>query len=365
MYLTLGVLALGLLFGVLLFFKHPFLEGNGSLACEQKISVIIPARNEEYNLPKILSDLKKQNKPVFEIICVNDSSDDNTADVALAHAAKLINVGEKPEGWVGKSWACQLGANHAQGDLLLFLDADVRLAPSAIEKLEQAQQKHNCVISVQPYHRAEKFYEQFSLFFNLIMVAANGVSNPFMRKNIGLFGPVILISKDEYRSIDGHLSAKNSIVDDLTLGEKLKSKEMPFKLFLGGKDISFRMYSGGFRQLLQGWTKNFATGASKTPLPLIGMIVLWLSTCFSAVIYFLNLITAYSVAKLIFAVVVYCIVTVELIFAARHIGSFKKWFIALFPLPLMAFLAIFLVSIFKKVFGINVKWKGRKIKPGS
>ncbi len=365
MYLTLAVLFLGLLFGVFLFFKHPFLEGNGSLSCEQKISVIIPARNEEDNLPKLLSDLNKQNKTVFEIICVNDASSDHTPDVALSYGAKLINVEEKPEGWVGKSWACQLGANHAQGDSLLFLDADVRLTPDAVEKLQQTQQKHDCVISVQPYHQLEKFYEQFSLFFNLIMVAANGVSCPFIRKNIGLFGPVILINKDEYGSIDGHLSAKNSIVDDLSLGEKLKSEGIPFKLFLGGKDISFRMYSGGFRQLLQGWTKNFATGASKTSLPLVFMIVLWLSTCISAVIYFFNLISVYSHQHLIFAVLVYCIVTVELISAARHIGSFRKWFIALFPLPLTAFLAIFLVSIFKKVFGIKVKWKGRNIKPGS
>lgn len=365
MYLTLAILALGLLFGVLLFSKHPFLEGNGSLAYEQKISVIIPARNEEYNLPKILSDLKKQNKPVFEIICVNDASDDKTADVALSFGAKLINVEEKPDGWVGKSWACQLGANHAQGDSILFLDADVRLSPDAIGKLEQAQQKHDCVISVQPYHQAEKFYEQFSLFFNLIMIAANGVSCPFIQKNIGLFGPVILINKDDYQSIGGHLSVKNSIVDDLSLGEKLKSKGIPFKLFLGGKDISFRMYSGGFRQLLQGWTKNFATGASKTPLPLIFMIVLWISTCISAVIYIFNLITAYSVANFIFTIVIYFIVTLELMYAAHYIGSFKKWLIAFFPLHLTVFLAIFIVSIFKKVFRIDVKWKGRNIKPGS
>ena len=361
MYLTLTILALGLVFGVLLFFKHPFLEGNGSLMQEHKISVIIPARNEEINLPKLLSDLKKQNNPSFEIICVNDASDDKTADVATSYGINLINVTEKPDGWVGKSWACQMGANQAKGDQFLFLDADVRLASNAIEKLEQASEKYGCVISVQPYHQTERFYEQFSFFFNLIMVAANGVGFPFIRKNIGLFGPVILINKTDYLSIDGHSSAKNSIVDDLTLGEKLKSKGMYFKLFLGGKDISFRMYSGGFRQLLQGWTKNFATGAGKTSPSLIFMIVLWLSTCISAVIYFLNLISDYSTINLVFAFTVYCIVTAELFVASRHIGNFKKWLVALFPIPLAVFLFIFLVSIFKKIFRLKVKWKGRNI----
>ena len=364
MYLTLTALVLGLVFGVLLFFRHPFLEGNGPLTVTHKTSIIIPARNEEHNLPKILSDLKKQRKSVYEIIVVNDESDDNTAAVALSYGVKLVNITEKPDGWVGKSWACQVGANQAQGDSLLFLDADVRLAPDAIEKLEQANEKHGCVISVQPYHQTKRFYEQFSLFFNLIMVAANGVSIPFSRKNIGLFGPVILISKNDYQAIDGHESAKNSVVEDLTLGEKLVAKGIPFKLFLGGKDISFRMYSGGLRQLLQGWTKNFATGASKTSLPLMLMVVLWLSTCISAVIYFLKLTTDFSIINLAFAVIVYCIVTVELLCAARHIGDFRKWAIVLFPVPLTAFLSIFLVSIFKKVFRIKVRWKGRNIEAG-
>jgi 4,4'-diaponeurosporenoate glycosyltransferase len=364
LYLTFAVLVLGMLFGFLLFFKHPFLDANISLASVNKTSVIIPARNEGNNLPKLLSDLKKQHKPVYEIICVNDSSDDNTAEVASSYGVKLINISDKPKGWVGKSWACQTGANVAQGDTLLFLDADVRLNPNAIEKLEQANEKYGCVISVQPYHQPEKLYEQFSFFFNLIMVVANGVGFPFFKKNIGLFGPVILISKDEYRVIDGHLAAKNSIVDDLTLGEKLKSKGIRFKLLLGGKDISFRMYSGGFRQLLQGWTKNFATGASKTSPLLIFMIIIWLSTCISSVIYFFNLIWAYSPENLAFAVLVYSIVTIELLCAARHIGSFKKWMIALFPLPLTVFLAIFLLSVFKKVFRLKVKWKGRNIEQG-
>jgi 4,4'-diaponeurosporenoate glycosyltransferase len=361
LYLSLTILCLGLLFGILLFFKRPILTDEGDFQVSNKLSVIIPARNEEFNLPHILEDLKNQNKPVYEIICVNDASDDNTAEVALSNGVTLINVTDKPNGWVGKSWACQTGANQAKGDTFLFLDADVRLGPDAVDKLEKAAVKHNCVISVQPYHKTVKFYEQLSFYFNLILIAANGVGFPLSKKNIGLFGPVILIGRDKYKAIDGHSSAQNSIVDDLSLGEKLIAKGIKFKLFIGGEDLSFRMYSGGFRQLIQGWTKNFATGASKTSYPLMLMIVLWISSCISAIIYLLGLLTDYSTQRLMFSILVYVFVAAELLSASHHIGNFKKWLIILFPIQLIFFLSVFLSSVFKKVFRIKVKWKGRKI----
>ena len=361
MYLSLAILFLGLLFGILLFLKHPILKDEGNYKTENKLSVIIPARNEESNLPYILADLKNQNKPIYEIICVNDASDDNTAEIALLNGVTLINVTDKPEGWVGKSWACQTGANQATGETFLFLDADVRLGPDAVEKLQKAVLKHNCVISVQPFHKAVQFYEQMSFFFNLILIAANGVGFPVSKKNIGLFGPIIMIDREKYKAVDGHLSARNSVVDDLTLGEKLISKGIAFKLFIGGEDVSFRMYSGGFRQMVQGWTKNFATGASKTSIPLMLMIVLWISSCISAVIYLLGLMPNYSTRSLIFAVLIYIFVAAELLSASRHIGNFKKWLIVLFPIQLIFFLAVFVSSVYKKTFRIKVKWKGRKI----
>lgn len=355
------ILFLGLLGGVLLFFRNPLLPGASNVSTFPAVSVIIPARNEEHNLPNILDDLRKQTVLPLEVICVNDGSTDNTAQAATEYGATLITVKNKPEGWTGKSYACQRGADNARGDLLLFLDADVRLSDKAVEKLIYAYLTERCTVSVQPFHKVQRFYEHFSLFFNLIMIAANGVSVPCKAKNIGLFGPVILMNTADYRSAGGHTGVRGSIVDDLTLGENLRKAGLGYRLFLGGKDISFRMYAGGLRQLQQGWTKNFATGASKTSLFLVAMVALWLAVCTTGVINFIQLAFAFSYPKFAESLLVYGFLVAELMVAARKVGSFSKAFLAVYPMALAFFFAIFGVSILKKIFHIKVRWKERFI----
>jgi 4,4'-diaponeurosporenoate glycosyltransferase len=360
-YSSLIVLFAGLVSGILLFLRRPILPDEELVNSPKKISVIIPARNEGNNLPSILQDLSEQSAMIYEIICVDDDSADKTAEIAESFGATLIKVTDKPEGWTGKSFACQTGANYATGELLLFLDADVRLQVNAVQKIEKAYEKSKCVISVQPFHTTIKVYEQLSLYFNLIMIAANGVGLPFRKKNIGLFGPVILISRKEYYFTGGHSSVKKSIADDLSFGENLIEKGIKFVLFLGGKDISFRMYDAGFKQLQQGWTKNIATGASKTSLTLLLMTTLWLASGTTAVLNYINLITDFSFLNLGLDTILYFIVVAELWIAAQKVGNFKKSAIIFFPFPLLFFFIILILSLAKKVFHIKVKWKGRKI----
>jgi len=360
-YSSLIILLAGLVSGVLLFLRQPILPDGEMSNPPKKVSVIIPARNEENNLPFLMQDLNKQSCLPYEIICVDDDSTDKTAGIAESFGAKLIKITDKPEGWTGKSFACQTGANIASGELLLFLDADVRLQVNAVKKIEKAYEKFKCVVSVQPYHKTIKVYEQLSLFFNLIIIAANGIGLPFRKKNIGLFGPVILIGKKEYYFAGGHSSVKKSIADDLTFGENLKGKGMKFVLFLGEKDISFRMYDTGFNQLRQGWIKNIATGASKTSLILILMVTLWLASGTTAILNFINLTTDFSYLKLGLDIILYIVVVSELWIAAQKVGNFKKSAIVLYPFSLLFFLVIFILSLFKKVFHIKAIWKGRKI----
>ncbi len=360
MYISQIILWAGILSGILLFFKHPVLTGDNPINTPKKISVIIPARNEEENLMNILNDLKIQDTVLYEIICIDDGSEDRTAELISSFGAELVSVHDKPAGWTGKSYACQEGANRASGEIFLFLDADVRLSKKAIGKLLNAYENNNCTVSVQPYHKVPKLYEQLSLFFNLILIAANGVSSPF-NNNVGLFGPVILISKEDYIAAGGHFSVKNSIVDDLSLGENLHKNGLKFKLYLGDEDISFRMYNKGLRQLQQGWTKNFATGALKASPAIIMMLVLWIGACATGMINFFKLVFDYSFYNFVYAAVIYAIAAAEIWFGARKIGSFKGAAYIFYPFELLAFLLIFLYSMFKKIFNIKVTWKGRKI----
>jgi 4,4'-diaponeurosporenoate glycosyltransferase len=369
------IICAGLLVSLLLFYRFPVLSSGDHKVHPLKlpddpedypvrITVIIPARNEEINLPLLLTDLRNQTDSVFEIICVDDDSDDSTAQMTAPFGIKLISLREKPKNWIGKSFACQTGADAARGDVFLFLDADVRLAPDSIRRLKSAYRNNGHVISVQPFHKMVKGYEQFSLFFNLIQFAANGLGLPVKNRNIGLFGPVILISRKDYFDAGGHASIHNSIIDDVALGQKLKDKKIAFDLFIGDRDISFRMYGGGIKDLLDGWTKNQASGAMKTPVIRFLIVFLWITSCASAP---LQIIRSIYLANYIWAAVFFLFFILwmlELRRISTHIGTFKRYVIVLYPVYLVMFCGVFFVSIFKKVFHLKVIWKDREITLG-
>lgn len=327
-----------------------------------QVSIIIPARNEAENIPLLLGDLKKQDYPITEIICVDDQSTDATAEIVTRMGAKLIRVKEKPDHWIGKSWACQQGADNSQGELILFLDADVRLKPGAVASLVARFDQNNCVISAQPFHQMGEFYEQFSLFFNIVQIAANGTCLYKTGQHAGLYGPVILIERKTYQAINGHEAAKSSIVDDVSLGQELAKNGYRYKLFLGGKMISFRMYKSGHLSLIRGWTKNFSTGAAKTPPLLLVLVLLWVTSVATAA---LKLVTSLAAGDLLNVYVYlgfYLLWVFELLRISRRIGNFKKSVLIIYPGYLAFFIGIFALSMIKKIFGMNVVWKDRKIK---
>lgn len=362
MIIELALTLAGLLLGFLLFFRHPRLPQARIPTAKPKLSVIIPARNEEGNIGALIHDLQAQTLTPMEIIVVDDLSTDRTHALALEAGATVFSVVEKPTGWMGKTWACHIGSENAHGDLLIFVDADVRMEKQALARLYTAYAEKGEVISVQPYHRMLKSYERFSLFFNLVEICADGVTPLFKAKQLGLFGPTILISKETYDAIQGHRGVKNALVDDLSLGSSLNKARIPFKLFLGSwKDITFRMYPDGYKTLWQGWVKNFATGAAATPFFLLAGLVLWTGTGLGALT---NLIVASLNAQWFYAGAfgaAFLIYGLSVFLEARRIGNYRIWTIFLFPVLMLHFYLLFFVSLFKKVFKRKVVWKDRKV----
>lgn len=360
--IELVIVLVGLAVTAVLFYQIPTLPAvNENLSNYPTISVIIPARNEEHNLALLLADLSAQTLPNLEIICIDDESEDSTGQVALENGAKLITLKSKPEGWTGKSWACQNGADAATGELLLFLDADVRLGPNGISRLLSAYLQQGCTVSVQPYHKTEKMFEQFSMMFNLVQIAANGTALPKPR-NIGLYGPVILISRQDYKKVGGHESVKASIVDDMALGSQLKKAGLHFCLYIGNCEVSFRMYADGLHSLLQGWIKNMATGAAKTPFLVFMMVYLWIASLLSVPLHIVIFIILMNWIWLVVYSIIYIIWVCLLAVLTRRIGKFHVWGVILYPILMLVMLGVILVSAFKKLFGLKVTWKGRSIR---
>lgn len=356
------IVLVGLVVTAILFYRIPTLPAvNESLSDYPTISVIIPARNEEHNLPSLLTDLKEQTLPNLEIICIDDDSEDATGQIAFENGVKLITLKSKPEGWTGKSFACQNGADAATGELLLFLDADVRLGAEGIRSLLSAYLQQGYTVSVQPYHKTEKIYEQLSMMFNLIQIAANGTALPTPH-NIGLFGPIILISRQDYEKAGGHQRVKSSIVDDIALGSQLNKAGLKFSIYIGNRDISFRMYADGLRSLLQGWVKNMATGAAKTPALVFMMVFLWVASLISVPLHIVIFSILMNWLWLGIYSVLYIVWVCLLAVLTRRVGKFHVWAVILYPILMLVMLGVIIVSVFKKLFGLKVKWKGRSIR---
>lgn len=324
----------------LLFYHVPKLKReNGQNVEFPTLSVIIPARNEEGNLPLLLADLARQSLRPSEIICVDDGSTDETARIAGSFGIKVISLRDKPEGWTGKTWACQNGADEAKGELLLFLDADVRLGENGILRLMQTYSEDKCTISVQPYHVTKKLYEQCSLFFNLIQIGANGTALP-KQKQVGLYGPVILVSQILYVQIGGHRSVRTKIVEDMALGRQMKRAGIRFRLYVGDKDLSFRMYGTGPQSLFQGWVKNISSGAARTPKSVFCMVFFWIASVTSVPVH----LVIYAVYDELYLFLLYLFLyvawVVVLFVLSSKVGYFRPLFVICYPILLFVFLAI-------------------------
>ena len=351
----------GLVASRLLFWRFPFLNFDNPVKEDTKVTVIIPVRNEEDNIGRLLEELIHQNFPIARIICVDDCSTDNSSIIIKNYPVTLITVGQKPEGWIGKSYACHLGARQAKTELLLFVDSDVSLKPGALQQIIKAYANNRRPLSVLPYHEMVAFFEQQSLFFNLVQAGSNGVSLIKAGIHAGLYGPVILIDKQTYETIGTHETIRQSIVDDVALGHLLNKSGVPFDLYLGGDLISYRMYRNT-RDLYQGWIKNYATGAQYAPPWLSVLTFLWIASLLSVTIMIARSVMGGFPQQSGWALLFYLVWLYELNRISLKIGNFKKWVLILFPGYIVIFVIVFLISLLKKVLKLPVVWKNRKIR---
>uniref|UniRef100_A0A7V4CMN5 Glycosyltransferase n=1 Tax=Fervidobacterium pennivorans TaxID=93466 RepID=A0A7V4CMN5_FERPE len=318
-----------------------------------KISVIIPARNEEKNLSKLLPLVINQSLKPFEIIVVDDNSTDGTFSVARSFPeVTVIRLTEEPpKGWVGKSWAIWNGYLNSSGEYLLFLDADVEPSNELIQSLFLRQKEYGGLISVWPYQRFEKFYEHLTLPFNIMIVyASNNLGFP-NKVPSGAFGPTIFTSRRDYEITGGHQAIKDSVLEDIKLGKLYINHGIKVTNFLGNHTIKFRMYPSGFKQLFEGFSKNMSPGAT-----IGGLFSFLLSLIFMAGIY-----SSFTSVFTLDGVVRYLTVALIIYIMAKPTGDYK-WFDALFyPLHYIFFLIVFFNSLYLTIFKKQVYWKGRKI----
>lgn len=338
-----------------------------------EVSIVIPARNEAGNIGVLLESIAGQRSRPEEVIVVNDQSSDATAEIARSYVeagVRVIAAERRPEGWTGKNWSCHCGASQVRGRKILFLDADTCLeAPDALEHLAAEHLERGGMLSVQPYHRVHKLYEQLSGFFNLIVMVGSGAFDFWSKAGLadGCFGPCILTDRRDYEAVGGHAAVRGQVVDDLALCGLYRRRGLGVHCFGGRGVISFRMYPGGLASLVEGWTKNMAMGASLSKLRSILLLVIWFTgiSNVSLAVWASAGAGASSAGAwwpVVLVAAVYGLYTAQVWVQLRRVGSFSLLSALLFPLEFLFFVGVFVYSIIRtRLFG-SVLWKGRSIK---
>lgn len=300
------------------------------------------------------------------MIVVDDESEDRTAEIAASFGFRVIAAGRRPVGWIGKFWACWRGAQAASGALLLFLDADTVLEPGALSSLLKLRAARGGLVSVQPYHRMEYAVERLSAYFNLTVTAATGAFTPWARRGgvDGAFGPAMLIAREEYFRSGGHEAVRGSLIEDMALGRECRRQGIPVSLAAGRGIVAYRMYPGGLREIIDGWTKNLAAGASFAPRAIMALLGLWLGGSF-AILPLAALAAAASLSlrsPVVWeAIGGYLLAGVALFLPLARVGSFGIASAPAFPLQLLFFFAVFFRSLYRHRVRRVVQWKGRSI----
>jgi len=207
-----------------------------------KVSIILPARNEEEYIEKCLDSLISQDYENYEIIVIDDSSEDSTGKIISEYAKnhpKVIPVSArpKPEGWMGKNWACMEGYKKATGELLLFTDADTKHAKNVITLAVTHLNSFNLdALSAIPKMLTFDFWTNITLpmistFLHTRFSALN-VNNP--KKKTGyFFGSFFILKKKTYQEIGMHEGVKHEIIEDGALGKKVKELGYKMKMVRG------------------------------------------------------------------------------------------------------------------------------------
>ncbi|UCD22222.1 MAG: glycosyltransferase family 2 protein [Chloroflexota bacterium] len=327
------------------------------------ISIIIPARNEEHALPNLLNTLSDQLSHGDEVIVVDDHSEDKTKEVAESSGVKVLESLPTPEGWIGKTWACYQGANMASGEILVFLDADTVLEKNGLKNIVETYIEKTGVLSIQPYHKMGDLYEQLSAFFNIIVMAGIGTFSVLGRriKPIGLLGPTVVMKRQYYVDSGGHEKVKGEILDDLAFGAELQKKGLEVHCMAGKGTISFRMYPGGIRELISGWTKGIAKEATKTSIPLLILIVLWIAGSIGTARSLIEAVIATNNVQIAISGSLYILYAAQIYWMLIRIGNFKFYTALLYIMPVAFFVVVFAYSSVRSFIVKSVKWKGREI----
>ena len=338
------------------------------------VSVIVPARNEARNIDRCVRSVLSTSYPAVEVIVVDDHSEDDTGrrarEVAPSDArVRVLDSPPLPPGWFGKQWACTTGVAAANGELLLFIDADTWHAPDLLARAVNAMRSRSAdLLSVAGRQETRSFWERLVQPQILWMLLARyggteGIGRARRAANVIASGQFLLAHRAVYLEVGGHEAVREKVAEDLALAQRFARAGRRVAMVLGREKLATHMYAS-LAELVGGWGKNvYAAGIDAMPggtagrllfpflLPLFPLMVVA-----PAVVLLLAMTGVLDAPWLVWSSI--CLASNVLWWSVIYRGFDQPWWYALLhPLGGAVVLYIFVRAIAR---GRRVTWKGRE-----
>ena len=370
--LTLAILLLNLALNI---YNLRSPQRNATLKSTPKVSIIVPARNEEANIGPCVNSLIQQDYPNFEIIVIDDNSEDNTAAIVQnlcqrSARVRLIKGASLPSGWTGKPFACFQAAKQAHSEWLLFTDADTTHAPQMLHNtIALAQEKKVALLSGFPRQLTERLSQKIAtpmiyfLIMSLIpMWLLHSSRKPLPSLAIGQF---LLFSADAYWKIGGHEAVKNRVTEDIYLGLAVaKAGERHMAV-----DLSSLVNCHMYNSLGDSWKGLSRALYGISTISYAGLGLVLIIGCFTllAPFYWLFNLLLTSVTPPLWGPLVIMQVTLLFIMRRWVDSHFKEGWLAtlLYPPGIIFLIAVVINGMGRRLVGASISWKKRSYNENS
>jgi chlorobactene glucosyltransferase len=327
-----------------------------------KVSLLIPARNEEGSVGACLRSLTNQDHDNIEIIVLDDHSTDRTRAIveSQGHNIKLVEGESMPAGWTGKNWACHQLSLHATGEVLFFIDADAILEPSAITSVLHVMETENVdMVASLLRNQGTSFSSSILLpIVNHAILALFPASLVHRSSNPDIalaFGPFIGLSCNAYKKSGGHAAHPDHIVDDVQLARSVKAAGYQQRL-INGTDLATTTWYSGFKDIWKGFSKN-AYGALSYRTSL-SLLVTFLVAPLLA-LPFLRLFAGFFGASVPMEVLWQVVLLILGRFITSSVGRDPLWGVIFHPFAMLFWGATLFWSMIIAVTGQSIEWKNR------
>ena len=338
-----------------------------------RVSIIVPARNEEETIEQALNTLLALDYDNYEVIAVNDRSTDSTGEILerisqnprfsqnqgeTGHPLRVVHHRELPAGWLGKTHAMWTAANHATGDWLLFTDADVLFRPDSLRRVlayAESVPADHVVLFPQMIMKRPGEYMMIAFFQTMFMFGHRPwkVADPSTDDHMGV-GAFNLVRRRVYDEVGTYQALRMEVLDDMKLGKVVKKAGYAQRNVFGGDLISIR-WAKGAMGIVNNLTKNFFAVLSfqwwRTVISAFGLAFLNYGP-------FLGVFLAHGWARVPYAIALGSMFAIYIGMSWR--SAVPPYYFLLHPVSTTLFIYTLLRSMFLTLWNDGIEWRGTK-----